>query len=41
MILAARKILAGEELTYDYKMPLEKNKIPCFCGSPACRGTMN
>eukprot|EP00054_Salpingoeca_dolichothecata_P025225 m.174752 g.174752 ORF g.174752 m.174752 type:complete len:71 (+) comp25285_c0_seq1:2-214(+) len=41
VIFAARNISAGEELTYDYKFPLEQEKIPCFCGAPNCRGTMN
>ena len=33
--------LQGEELTYDYKFPLEKDKIPCLCGSLKCRGSLN
>lgn len=41
MIFAKRRITAGEEVTYDYKFPLEDDKIPCFCGSKRCRGTMN
>jgi SET domain-containing protein len=32
-IYAKKPILAGEELTYNYKFPLEEKKIPCNCGS--------
>ncbi|OMO94655.1 hypothetical protein COLO4_16220 [Corchorus olitorius] len=32
-IYAKRHITAGEELTYNYKFPLEEKKIPCNCGS--------
>lgn len=32
-IYAKRHINAGEELTYDYKFPVEEVKIPCNCGS--------
>ena len=32
-IYAKRHIYAGEELTYNYKFPLEEEKIPCNCGS--------
>ncbi|KAG9455533.1 hypothetical protein H6P81_000041 [Aristolochia fimbriata] len=37
-IYAKRQILAGEEITYNYKFPLEEKKIPCNCGSKRCRG---
>ncbi|CAL4897774.1 unnamed protein product [Urochloa decumbens] len=40
-IYAKRRIYAGEELTYNYKFPLEEKKIPCYCGSQRCRGSMN
>ncbi|XP_051137719.1 histone-lysine N-methyltransferase ATXR7 isoform X2 [Andrographis paniculata] len=40
-IYSKRHIYAGEELTYNYKFPLEENKIPCNCGSRRCRGSMN
>ncbi|KAK3147474.1 hypothetical protein QOZ80_3BG0282790 [Eleusine coracana subsp. coracana] len=40
-IYAKRRIYAGEELTYNYKFPLEEKKIPCHCGSRRCRGSMN
>ncbi|KAH9759887.1 Histone-lysine N-methyltransferase ATXR7 [Citrus sinensis] len=32
-IYAKRHIAAGEEITYNYKFPLEEKKIPCYCGS--------
>ena len=35
------RIVPGEELTYDYKFPLEDAKIPCNCGTRRCRKTMN
>lgn len=44
VIYAKRDISAGEELSYDYKFPLEydeKKRIPCHCGSRDCRGYMN
>lgn len=40
-IYAKRHIVAGEELTYDYKFPVEVNKIPCNCGSNRCRRSLN
>ncbi|XP_042406071.1 histone-lysine N-methyltransferase ATXR7-like isoform X1 [Zingiber officinale] len=40
-IYAKRHISAGEEVTYNYKFPLEEQKIPCNCGSQRCRGSMN
>ncbi|XP_021774411.1 histone-lysine N-methyltransferase ATXR7-like [Chenopodium quinoa] len=40
-IYAKRHISAGEEITYNYKFPLEDKKIPCNCGSKRCRGSMN
>ncbi|BFZ63365.1 histone methyltransferase set1 [Saitoella coloradoensis] len=41
VIYAQRRIEEGEELTYDYKFPREEVKIPCFCGSANCKGTLN
>ncbi|OVA16088.1 SET domain [Macleaya cordata] len=32
-IYAKRQISTGEEITYNYKFPLEEKKIPCNCGS--------
>ncbi|XP_024031218.1 histone-lysine N-methyltransferase ATXR7 [Morus notabilis] len=40
-IYAKRHIAAGEEITYNYKFPLEEKKIPCNCGSKRCRGSLN
>ncbi|XP_077212397.1 histone-lysine N-methyltransferase ATXR7-like isoform X2 [Tasmannia lanceolata] len=40
-IYAKRQISTGEEITYNYKFPLEEKKIPCNCGSRRCRGSMN
>jgi SET domain-containing protein len=41
VIYAAKDIEPGDEITYDYKFPLEDDKIPCLCGAPNCRGTLN
>ena len=41
VIFAARDLEADEEVTYDYKFPVEAAKIPCHCGSPRCLGVMN
>src|SRR5687767_433357 len=41
VILALRRIFAGEELTYDYKFEKEDNKIKCYCGSDRCRKSLN
>lgn len=41
VIYSKRAIGAGEELTYDYKFSLEDKKIPCYCGAPRCRGSLN
>ncbi len=40
-IYSKRLIRAGEEITYDYQFPSEEDKIPCRCGAPSCRGTLN
>lgn len=40
-IYAKRHIDAGEEISYNYKFPLEDDKIPCNCGAPKCRGSLN
>eukprot|EP00741_Cyanophora_paradoxa_P011007 tig00020553_g10639.t1 len=39
--LAARDIEESQEITYDYKFEREEVKIPCFCGTARCRGTLN
>ena len=41
VIYAARDIEIGEEIVYDYKFPREDDKIPCLCGAPNCRKTLN
>jgi len=41
VIFAMRPIKRGEELTYDYKFPIEDIKIPCTCGSRRCRKYLN
>jgi histone-lysine N-methyltransferase SETD1 len=33
VIYAKRDIEVGEEITYDYKFPLEDQKIICLCGA--------
>lgn len=41
VIYAKEDIQTGEELTYDYKFPLEEDKIACLCGEAECRGYLN
>jgi len=41
IIMAGRDIQEGEEVTYDYKFPLEENKLRCYCGAAKCKGYMN
>ncbi|KAG9482525.1 hypothetical protein GDO78_011284 [Eleutherodactylus coqui] len=43
VIFAMRKIYRGEELTYDYKFPIEdaSNKLVCNCGTKKCRKFLN
>ena len=41
IIFANRRIIPGEEMTYDYKFPIEDVKIPCGCNSRRCRKYMN
>ncbi|XP_076592184.1 histone-lysine N-methyltransferase 2A isoform X6 [Chaetodon auriga] len=43
VIFASRRIYSGEELTYDYKFPIEdaSNKLPCNCGTKKCRKFLN
>lgn len=43
VFFAKRDIYAKEEITYDYKFNCDEvgDKIPCFCGTPECRGTLN
>ena len=46
-IKALRNIVAGEELFYDYGLVIDARytpkllaDYPCWCGAPACRGTL-
>ncbi|CAI9173045.1 unnamed protein product [Rangifer tarandus platyrhynchus] len=41
VIYSKQPIGVDEEITYDYKFPLEDNKIPCLCGTESCRGSLN
>lgn len=41
VIYSKQPIGINEEITYDYKFPLEDEKIPCLCGATGCRGTLN
>ncbi|KAJ3407664.1 U3 snoRNP protein [Chytriomyces hyalinus] len=41
VIYANKPVAEGEEITYDYKFPIEEDKIPCLCGATACRGFLN
>ncbi|RXM93163.1 Histone-lysine N-methyltransferase 2A [Acipenser ruthenus] len=43
VIFALRPIYRGEELTYDYKFPIEdaSSKLHCNCGAKRCRRFLN
>ncbi|KAI1004068.1 Histone-lysine N-methyltransferase, H3 lysine-4 specific [Podosphaera aphanis] len=44
VIYALRDIAQNEELTYDYKFEREigsNDRIPCLCGTEACKGFLN
>ncbi|XP_050503124.1 histone-lysine N-methyltransferase SETD1 isoform X1 [Diabrotica virgifera virgifera] len=41
VIYSKQSIGVNEEITYDYKFPIEDAKITCLCGAPQCRGTLN
>lgn len=41
MIFSSTDIKAGEEITYDYKFPVEDGSLKCTCGAPNCIGRMN
>jgi SET domain-containing protein len=42
-IYTLRRVEAGEELAYDYKMSNVEGaeRIPCGCGARHCKGFMN
>ena len=41
LYFSKRAIERGEELTVDYKYAADITRMPCHCGAPTCRGTMN
>lgn len=42
IVIYSRSVISkGEEITYDYKFPIEDDKIDCLCGAKACRGYLN
>ncbi|TRY70386.1 hypothetical protein TCAL_08908 [Tigriopus californicus] len=41
VIYSKQPIGMGEEITYDYKFPIEDEKIPCLCGANNCRKYLN
>ncbi|KAJ3603641.1 hypothetical protein NHX12_028386 [Muraenolepis orangiensis] len=41
VIYSRQPIGINEEITYDYKFPIEDEKIPCLCGADGCHGTLN
>ena len=42
VIYSKQQIAVGDEITYDYKFPIEEdNKIKCLCGAQGCRGFLN
>ena len=41
LYMSKRSIEPGEELTVDYCFSKRIGPVPCRCGSPKCRGTIN
>jgi len=41
VVFANQDISAGDEITYDYKFPVEDGSLRCTCGAPNCIGRMN
>ncbi len=41
LYMSLRDIRLGEELTVDYHFDKKVEKVPCRCGAPNCRGTIN
>lgn len=41
VIYSRQPISVNEEITYDYKFPIEETKIPCLCGADSCHGSLN
>jgi uncharacterized protein len=40
-LISVRRIRRGEELSSDYAYDPKGMRVPCHCGSPKCRGTLN
>jgi SET domain-containing protein len=41
LYFSKREIHPGEELTVDYRFSYKIETVPCHCGSPKCRRTIN
>lgn len=41
LYMSLRDIWPGEELTVDYHFEKKVERVPCRCGAPHCRGTIN
>jgi SET domain-containing protein len=41
LYMSLRPIRKGEELTVDYHFSKDVERVPCKCGAPQCRGTIN
>lgn len=41
VLFSLRAIRKGEELSWDYRFDKQCERVPCHCGSPRCRGTIN
>ena len=41
LYMSVRDIHPGEELTLDYHFDKDVERVPCHCGAPNCRGTIN
>ena len=41
LYMSKRAIKPGEELTIDYLFGKHVEIVPCSCGTPSCRGTIN
>mmetsp|Transcript_12377 Transcript_12377/g.23194 ORF Transcript_12377/g.23194 Transcript_12377/m.23194 type:complete len:2389 (-) Transcript_12377:1254-8420(-) len=41
VVFANQEIKMGDEITYDYKFPVEDGSLRCTCGAPNCIGRMN
>ena len=41
VIFAKKTLEPGDEVTYDYKFPIEDEALRCDCSAPNCIGRMN